>query len=301
MGKIIQQNMSTYSDVTLIVVCFKSEELIKSNLKELKKFKTIIVDNSNSKETYNLVKDVQSIEYIKTIKNIGYGRANNLGVKNAKTPYIMIINPDVVVDSDSIRLLYEKYLNYRNVGLVAPSLYDTNNERRTNGSISRLKKNKSKNLDVQNLAEGDTCYDFVVGCSLFMSRDFFNKVGGFDKDFFMYFEDNDICDKIYRHNRYILEIPDSKMVHIEGLSSNFNYLTNIKLSIIHKISEYIYYRKNMSVIRLYLIILKHFFDFTQRLIVNFLLFRFKKSFQNFLRIISIFFYISKLYLILLKI
>ena len=293
--------MSIYKDVTLIVVCFKSEELIKSNLKELKKFKTIIVDNSNSKETYNLVKDVPSIEYIKTIKNIGYGRANNLGVKNAKTPYIMIINPDVVIDSDSIGLLYEKYLNYKNVGIVAPSLYDTNNKRRTNGSISRLKKDKSKNLNVQNLAEGDTCYDFVVGCSLFMSRDFFNKIGGFDKDFFMYFEDNEICDKIYRNNKYILEIPDSKMIHREGLSSNFDYFTNIKLSIIHKISEYIYYRKNMSVIRLYLIILKHFFDFTQRSIVNLLLFRFKKSFQNFLRIISIILYISKLYLILLKI
>ena len=293
--------MSIYNDITLIVVCFKSEELIKSNLKELKKFKTIIVDNSNSKETYNLVKDVPSIEYIKTIKNIGYGRANNLGVKNAKTPYIMIINPDVVIDSDSIGLLYEKYLNYKNVGIVAPSLYDTNNKRRTNGSISRLKKNKSKNLNVQNLAEGDTCYDFVVGCSLFMSRDFFNKIGGFDKDFFMYFEDNEICDKIYRNNKYILEIPDSKMIHREGLSSNFDYFTNIKLSIIHKISEYIYYRKNMSVIRLYLIILKHFFDFTQRSIVNLLLFRFKKSFQNFLRIISIILYISKLYLILLKI
>ena len=293
--------MSIYNDVTLIVVCFKSEELIKSNLKELKKFKTIIVDNSNSKETYNLVKDVPSIEYIKTIKNIGYGRANNLGVKNAKTPYIMIINPDVIIDSDSIGLLYEKYLNYKNVGIVAPSLYDTNNKRRTNGSISRLKKNRSKNLNVQNLAEGDTCYDFVVGCSLFMSRDFFNKIGGFDKDFFMYFEDNEICDKIYRNNKYILEIPDSKMIHREGLSSNFDYFTNIKLSIIHKISEYIYYRKNMSVIRLYLIILKHFFDFTQRSIVNLLLFRFKKSFQNFLRIISIILYISKLYLILLKI
>ena len=293
--------MSIYNDVTLIVVCFKSEELIKSNLKELKKFKTIIVDNSNSKETYNLVKDVPSIEYIKTIKNIGYGRANNLGVKNAKTPYIMIINPDVVIDSDSIGLLYEKYLNYKNVGIVAPSLYDTNNKRRTNGSISRLKKDKSKNLNVQNLAEGDTCYDFVVGCSLFMSRDFFNKIGGFDKDFFMYFEDNEICDKIYRNNKYILEIPDSKMIHREGLSSNFDYFTNIKLSIIHKISEYIYYRKNMSVIRLYLIILKHFFDFTQRSIVNLLLFRFKKSFQNFLRLISIILYISKLYLILLKI
>ena len=293
--------MSIYNDVTLIVVCFKSEELIKSNLKELKKFKTIIVDNSNSKETYNLVKDVPSIEYIKTIKNIGYGRANNLGVKNAKTPYIMIINPDVIIDSDSIGLLYEKYLNYKNVGIVAPSLYDTNNKRRTNGSISRLKKDKSKNLNVQNLAEGDTCYDFVVGCSLFMSRDFFNKIGGFDKDFFMYFEDNEICDKIYRNNKYILEIPDSKMIHREGLSSNFDYFTNIKLSIIHKISEYIYYRKNMSVIRLYLIILKHFFDFTQRSIVNLLLFRFKKSFQNFLRIISIILYISKLYLILLKI
>ena len=113
--------MSIYNDITLIVVCFKSEELIKSNLKELKKFKTIIVDNSNSKETYNLVKDVPSIEYIKTIKNIGYGRANNLGVKNAKTPYIMIINPDVVIDSDSIGLLYEKYLSYKLLSILAIS------------------------------------------------------------------------------------------------------------------------------------------------------------------------------------
>ena len=86
--------MSVYTDVTLVIVCFNSENLIKKNLNELKKFNAILIDNSNSIKTFELVKDLQNVTYLKTFKNIGYGKANNIGVKKSNTPYIMILNPD---------------------------------------------------------------------------------------------------------------------------------------------------------------------------------------------------------------
>ena len=297
MDTFIKKDINRYKEVTLLIVCYNSEKLIQQNLDELKKFPTIIVDNSSSKKTFDLIKDIKNITYIKTDKNIGYGKANNLGVKNVKTPYIMILNPDILINSGAIETLYNKYSQYINVGILAPSLYDINNKRRTNGSLSRLKKNTSKikNLEHANLAQDDTCYDFVVGCALFMSKKFFEDIGGFDEDFFMYFEDNDLCDRVNKKNKSIIEVPESKMIHMQGLSSKHNLFGNIKLSIIHKISEYIYYKKNLSFFKLHVIIFKHFFDYLQRSIVNLLLLRFKKFFKNLLRLISIFLYITRIY------
>ena len=158
---------------------------------------------------------------------MGYGVGNNLGAYRASTPFIMILNPDILINVNAIKILYEKYFEYENVGILAPSLYDNENSRRSNGSISRLKIDYSKKNSINNInnfAQGDTCYDFVVGCALFMSK-FFKFIGGFDKDFFMYFEDNDLCDRIYKNNKSILEIPESKMIHIKAHHQNLIFLT----------------------------------------------------------------------------
>ena len=289
--------MNIYNDITLIIVCFNSYKLIKKNLSEISKFKTIIVDNSKSDEIRLLVKGVKNIKYIKTKKNLGYGKGNNLGVSESKTPFILILNPDILVESKSIKILYNSYFNYENVGILAPSLYDNNNNRRSNGSLSYINKEKisKKNILNNQKAEGNTCYQFVVGCAFLIKKDFFDKIGGFDKDLFMYFEDNDICDKTIEKNKSIIEIPESKMIHLQGLSADNSFLQSCKLSIIHKVSEYIYYKKKTNFLNLYRKILVNFFDYFQRFLVNLLLLRFEKSFKNFLRIISIFLYLSHTY------
>ena len=104
--------MNTINEVTLIIVCYNSDKLIEKNLLELKKFKIVIVDNSKSKKTFDLVKDFPNINYIQTDKNIGYGQANNLGVKKAKTPFVMILNPDILINSEAIKILHERTLTH---------------------------------------------------------------------------------------------------------------------------------------------------------------------------------------------
>ena len=136
--------MDLFTNITIIIVCFKSYELIKKNFLKIKNFKNIIVDNSNCEKTHNLVKDSNNIRFIQTKNNLGYGRANNLGVSLATTQFVLILNPDIVVDDLAIRALYAKIKEYNNIGILAPSLYSQNNERRTNGSKSYLKKKEFK-------------------------------------------------------------------------------------------------------------------------------------------------------------
>ena len=290
--------MSFYKNITIIIVNYKSEKLIIQNLQIIKKFPTIIINNSKSSEFNTLINDFKNIELIIPDSNLGYGKANNLGVNKSKTPYVLIVNPDILLNEKFINTLYSIYLNYNdNIGVLGPSLYDSNMERRTNGSISHVKKIRGRKISssINNIPEGNMCCDFLVGCCLFMKRDFFIELGGFDSDFFMYFEDNDLCDRIIKKGKTIIEVPSAKVIHLENSSSKKNFFQNCKLAIIHKISEYIYIKKKISIINLIIIIAKHMVDYLQRFIFNLLLLRFRKSFKNFLRLVSIFLYVTMLH------
>ena len=89
--------MDIYKDITLILVAYRSEELILSNLEVLKMFPVIIFDNSNSDELNLIVKNYKNIKLIKSSKNLGYGKANNLAVSYATTSFILIVNPDIIL------------------------------------------------------------------------------------------------------------------------------------------------------------------------------------------------------------
>lgn len=290
--------MSLYKDITIVIVNYKSENLIIQNLQIIKKFPTIIINNSKSNKFDAIINNFKDIKTITPDSNLGYGKANNLGVVNSKTPYILIVNPDILLNEEFINKLYSTYLNYNNdIGILGPSLYDSYMKRRTNGSISYVKKIRGRKISnsINNIPEDNMCCDFLVGCCLFMKRDFFIELGGFDKDFFMYFEDNDLCDRVIKKGKTIMEIPSAKVIHLENSSSKKNFFQNYKLSLIHKISEYIYLQKNISLISLILIISKNFIDYSQRFIINLLIFKFTKSLKNFLRLISVFLYITMLY------
>ena len=290
--------MDIYNDLTLIMVTYRSEFLVKKNLNILKKFKTIIVDNSNSNHLNEIVKDFKNIKIIISKKNLGYGKAANLAISYAKTPLILTVNPDLILNTDGIqKLINEYHKDEDNIGILSPSLYNEEMQRRTNGTVTYLNQLKGKKVfnNSNNLPEGNMCCEFLEGCCYLINRNFFNKLGGFDERFFMYFEDTDLCDRSIKKGKYIMEVPSSKFIHIGNSSSDKKKFTNSKLSIIHKISCYIYLQKKTKNLFLIIKILKDTLDYLQRIIFNILKFRFNKSFKNLLRLISIILYVTKLY------
>ena len=187
--------MDIYKDITLILVTYRSEKLILKNLEVLRRFPVIIVDNSNSNELDLIVQKYNNIKLIKSSKNLGYGKANNLAIKSAVTSFILIVNPYIILDVGSINNLLKSFLKDPDkIGILGPSLYDEDMNRRTNGSksyVNQLKGHKVSNKS-NNIPSDETCCEFLMGCCYLMKRDFFNILGGFDTNFFMYYEDCDL-------------------------------------------------------------------------------------------------------------
>ena len=295
--------MKIFDDITLIYVSYYSDLLFKKNINIIKEFNTIIVDNSNSADLDAYLAGYPKIKYVKTSTNLGFGSAMNLGVKNADTPYVLLLNPDITFDIESINNLYQGFISYPNSGIAGPSLYTSEGMRRSNSSLSYIKKKIYRNNFERsiykkinkNLSEGVLSCDYIIGCAMLIKKKFYLEIEGFDENFFMYFEDNDICDRIKIKKKLVLEIPKSQMSHLQGMSTEPSLKLNTTLSLIHKISEYKYLKKNLSLSKFLFILFFNFLDFLQRLIFNLFLLKFKKSFKNLIRLMSLFLYVTQLH------
>ena len=94
-------------NLTVIIVTFKSENVIDNCIQSIgDKVKILVVDNSNSKLLKNnLEKKYKNVSCILSENNVGMGAGNNIGIRNIKTDFALILNPDVVLDSNTIELL----------------------------------------------------------------------------------------------------------------------------------------------------------------------------------------------------
>ena len=228
-------------------------------------FEMIYVDNCSTDNTVDFIRE--HFPCVKVIENntpLGFGENNNKGVFASIGKYIAIINPDIVLQKDCIDILY-KYLDvHSNIGIVVPKLLnpDWSIQYSIRGYISvevlfrRLlsrgkdsSSNKSverylcKNLDMTKIQT----IDWAIGAALFMRRDVYSKLGGFDLDYFLYMEDEDICLRSWKYNLPVVYIPQSIMIHnhLRG-SSKLS-----KKTFLHLKSMFTFFRKHGIYIKSY--------------------------------------------------
>ena len=117
-----------FKDISFIIASYRSDSVINSCLNDLpEESPKIIIENSNNKNLkLNLENNYSNLNCILSKKNLGYGVANNIGVKNSNTEYIFIINPDVIINKQSLKDIL-KIINEEDFDLAAPisSEYNT--------------------------------------------------------------------------------------------------------------------------------------------------------------------------------
>ena len=132
---------------------------------------------------------------------------------------------------------------------------------------------------------GDFSVNTVWGAPILLKTSLIKKIGFFDNNFFMYFEDVDLCDRIKESGFEIIETPSSFCYHLKG-SSNINSLKNSYVTISSfKFSEIYYFSKYglKYTLRIYL----HSFDYFFRVFLNILLFNRNKVFTNIFRLVGV--------------
>ena len=109
-------------NLTVIIVTFRSENVIHNCIQSIDSdIKILVVDNSNSKEfKENIENKYQNVTCILSEKNSGMGAGNNLGIKNIKTDFAFILNPDVILEPNSIDNLIKESEKLESFGIISP-------------------------------------------------------------------------------------------------------------------------------------------------------------------------------------
>ncbi|HVZ67718.1 MAG TPA: glycosyltransferase [Patescibacteria group bacterium] len=250
-------------DLSIIIVNYKAGESlfrcldsIVSSVKGVG-YEVIVVENDINTNLSKELKKYKFVKYIRPDSNLGYGTGNNLGVDHAEGKYVFILNPDTEIRKGNVKLLLNKFKKPK-VGLVAPILVDSKNNPYILQGTDKLnpinavfslsilnkvwpnnpiaKKYWMKGLD----RSKDTLVKVAPGTAFLMERKLFNNIGGFDENFFLYFEEHDLCDRIVDKGYKVYISPDLEVYHAWGLSTKKNKESNTFFSK----SRYYYLKKH---------------------------------------------------------
>jgi N-acetylglucosaminyl-diphospho-decaprenol L-rhamnosyltransferase len=202
-------------NLTIIIVTF---QIIKQSLENIDrdKYPVIIVDNASSDNTVSIIEsNFSSLKIIKNNKNIGYGRANNIALRQVKTKFALLLNADATIDSKNIDKIIDLMNNNQDIAIAGPILYKKNFL--SNNEFSEIIISKI-NRKVREYHENDKFYfnQFITGASMFLNIDAIKKIGLFDEGFFLYCEDNEICKRAIKYNYKTAIVKDTKFYHISG-------------------------------------------------------------------------------------
>lgn len=173
------------STTTAIIVSFKSGWIIENCIKSIeKKTKIIVVENSNDYKLKKVLEKKYKNLQVIINNNNGFGNAANIGALKAKSKYLLFLGPDTLLENKAINTITKiaKSLD-DNFGAILPS--DFNKEIKT---ISEIKKSRGAAL-------------------IFIKKNMFLKVGLFDENFFLYYEDNDLLERLLKMKQKVYEVP----------------------------------------------------------------------------------------------
>ena len=212
-------------NLTVIIVTFRSENVIHNCIQSIDSdIKVLVVDNSNSKEfKENIENKYKNVSCILSEKNSGMGAGNNLGIKNIKTDFAFILNPDVILEPNSIDNLIEESQKLESFGIISP--IEVNKDYPNYKLIDSSK----KNIDLKEPFKVKS----VDGYSMLINLKRLNQIDDFyyfDENFFMYLENDDLCKRLNNKNENIYIIPKSQIKHLGGQAVNNLYKTEVELS-----------------------------------------------------------------------
>ena len=190
-------------DLTIVIVSFKSEDILHRCIKSIdKKYPIIVVENSIDKKLkLELEQKYLNVNCILPKENLGYGGGNNLGLSKVKTNYTLILNPDVILMENSIENFFITVSKFPNFGIIAPI---SANEKYDNF-------NHEKDINIKEVEN-------VKGFAMFFNMKNLKKSNFFDDNFFLYLEEIDLCRRVRLMDIKIFMDPSIKVEHFGGTS-----------------------------------------------------------------------------------
>jgi N-acetylglucosaminyl-diphospho-decaprenol L-rhamnosyltransferase len=212
-------------NLSVIIVSFKSDHVIHRCISSIdKKIEIIVIDNSNNiKFKKNIEEKYENVRCILSTKNVGMGAGNNAGIKNIDKDFAFILNPDVILEKNSIDEIVNGSKMIDSFGVVAPIC---DNAQYPN---YKFDKNKNHKFDPINPFKVKSVDGYSMLLNLKRLR-LLNNFNFFDENFFLYLENDDFCKRLRSNGENIYVIPKSKICHLGGEAVDLKYEYEVELS-----------------------------------------------------------------------
>ena len=280
------------NELTIQIVLYEeTKELIFKCLENLKNFQVLILDNSSNRKLRKQILNKFDIkEYIILNKNLGYSKGHNYLSNKVDTKYLLILNADCQINENNIKNLLQSFKKYGDCGVITPTTFNNKFEHTYNGGLFFENENQ---IEITKIS-GDTCFQTILGAAMLIEKKFFFDIGKFNENMFLFFSDYDLCKKIRKSNRSVIQSRSAEAFHIHGNSKVKNILKKIYLKEFNMTYDQLYYFYiNELENILFKKIKKQHLNYLFKLILNLFLFRSNKFIYYFSRISAYYKFIIK--------
>lgn len=255
-------------DISLVIVNYNVKEFLANLLTSVDKargnlvLETFVVDNDSSDGSISyLRRRFPHVTFIENRENVGFGRANNQAIQTATGKYTLLINPDTLIEEDTLRVMFEHMENHPNTGaagckILNPDGTFADESRRTIptpwkalgkvlGLATLFPQSKMLAGYYMNWLDENTPSEVPVisGSFMFFRTDVLKELDCFDERFFMYGEDIDLCYRLSQTGKVIDYVPSTSIIHYKGESTKKD---NIDYIIIFNKALYQFFEKHYS-------------------------------------------------------
>ncbi|MFZ2975159.1 MAG: glycosyltransferase family 2 protein [Candidatus Moraniibacteriota bacterium] len=217
--------------ISIIIVNYRSKTYLDKCLFSIDKhsfnedLEIIVINNDQKEKLMDLVERYPRVKLYQNKKNMGFGAACNFGARKAQGEKLLFLNPDTQFLNNYIREILIKIQKYQNVAIIGPRLITDEGKTQewSTGKETNFIQIIKNNLWMTESryfweSKNDIFVDWVSGAAMFIKKDVFDKIGGFDEKFFMYGEDMDLCAQARELGYDILYSPELTILHSGGKS-----------------------------------------------------------------------------------
>jgi GT2 family glycosyltransferase len=203
--------------VTVITVTYNSAHCIAGLATSLIGFNNVIVvDNASNDDCASLAAVfLPCATIVKLQQNLGFGSANNQGLAKVKTPFALLLNPDCEITSSSVQQLLRTAQTYPTAAIIGPQLMGVKRQLDVNYRWPHLLWNSRGPA----IHHGPACVGFICGAAMLLRMQAIEPVLGqgphafFDQRFFLYYEDDDLCMRLFNQQKPLIIDPCSQAIH----------------------------------------------------------------------------------------
>lgn len=252
--------------LSIIILCWNDLKVIPDCLRSIyattnsTAFEVIVSDNGSTDGSLAFIREnYPQVRVIENGRNLRFAKANNVGIRASRGEYILILNPDTIIHDGALDTMITFADRHPDTGAFGCRVLNSDGSYQTSARpfaslrgewivglylrpLGYLGRWFSSDMYVGWKGESERRVDWVTGCFIFARAAVLKQIGGFDEQFFYYYEDMDLCRQIWKSGSSIIYTPEACITHLKGQSTN-QRLPAITFALDNQVTRYLYYYK----------------------------------------------------------